>query len=335
MAANSQKILSIAVAAYNRGEMIDECLKTFCDKRFIDDIEVIVVDDGSTDDTAKRTQKYVNKYPGSIKLIRQPNSGAGAAVNKGIENATAKYFRIVDGDDWVNTEDFAKLVEKLKTVDVDAVFANYIPYHNGQKTLKEPKKIYDMPVGTVFNFADYHYTYNPPVQMHNTIFRTDIMKKHIRLDNGFYTDSEYMFFPTPYIKTAVYYDLDIYVYRVAMAGQSTSPEKMRRNLANHRLILDRHLAFYEKNASKLAPNVRKYLAMQVAGFVINHFDIIVLANESDMTAQVKSLFREIRDKHPELFEVLRNDKKYKITAGGNAVLTRLFWVYLSRRYKHL
>jgi len=335
MATKSQKILSVSVAAYNLGEMIDDCLKSFCDERYINDIEVIVVDDGSKDDTPTRVEKYVKKYPKSIRLIRQPNSGPGATVNTGIQQATGKYFRMVDGDDWVNSDNFATLIEKLKTVDVDAVFTNYVPYHNRRKALKEPKKIYDMPVGEVFDFNTYHYTYNPPVQMHNTLFRTEIMKKHIKLDNGFYTDSEYMFYPTPYIKKAVYYDLDIYIYRVAMAGQSTSPEKMRRNLANHRLILDRHLAYYEKVAAGLDINVRKYLARQVSGFVINHFDIVLLAKEEDMTRQIKDLFKLVQREHPDIFDFLKKDKKYRVTLGGNSILLRLFSVYLNERYKHL
>ena len=123
--ATSKKILSIVVAAYNRGSMIDECLKSFCDDKIIDDIEVIVVNDGSTDDTAKRVEKYCKKYPKSIKLINQENAGAGAAVNTGIKHATGKYLRQVDGDDWVNTKDFVKLVEYLKEIDVDANDTSY------------------------------------------------------------------------------------------------------------------------------------------------------------------------------------------------------------------
>ena len=335
MAAKTQKILSISVAAYNLGEMIDDCLKSFCDERFINDIEVLVVDDGSKDDTPQRVEKYVKKYPNSIKLIRQVNTGPGSTVNTGVSHATGKYFRMVDGDDWVNTEDFATLVEKLKTVDADAVFANYTPYHNRRKQALDICKINNMPVDEVFDFSTFEYDYSTPLRMHHTIYRTDIMKKHVKLDNGFYTDSEYMFYPTPYIKTCIYYDLNIYMYRTALAGQSTSPEKMRRNLGNHRLILDRHLAYYEKVKEKLHPNVRKYLARQIAGYVVDHFDIIVLANEEDMTRQVKDLFKLVQREHPDIFDYLKNDKKYRITAGGNAILVRLFWIYLTNRYKHI
>ncbi len=330
------KILSISVASYNLGKMIEDNLNSFCDERYIDDIEVLVVDDGSTDKTPEIVEKYVKKYPNSIKLIRQANNGPGSTVNTGIKNATGKYFRMVDGDDWVNQDDFAELIDYLKDVDVDAVFTNYVRYHNGRKELQEPTKPSNMIVGKVFDFADYKYDANPPIRMHNLIFRTDIMKKHVKLDKGFYTDAEYMLFPIPFVKTAIYYDLDIYVYRVAMPGQSTSPEKMRSNLTKHRLILDQLLAFYERNASKLEANVRDYLAHQVSDYVINHFDIIVLVNDRrDMTNDVKELFNEIKALHPDIFTYLKKDKKYRVTGGGSRVLTKLFSVYLCWRYRHL
>ena len=330
----SKKILSIVVAAYNRGSMIDDCLKSFCDKRCIDDIEVIVVNDGSTDDTVKRAEKYSKKYPKSIKIIHQENSGAGAAVNNGIKHATGKYLRLVDGDDWVITENLAKLVANLKKVDVDAAFTNYISYHDVKKKLLGPVKIVDMPVGEVFSFDDYWYRYNPPIRMHHATFRTSIMKKHVKLDNGYYTDSQYVFYPTPYIKTAVYYDLDIYVYRVACAGQSISPDKMRANRGRHKEILDHLLQFYEDVSPKLSPNVH-HLALQISGFVINHFDFILLAHEKHMARDVKNLFKMIEKKYPKIFEELKEDKKYRVTFGGNAVLVHLFAFYLKNRYKHL
>ena len=173
--AKTTKILSISVASYNLGEMIEENLRSLCDERYIDDIEVLVVDDGSTDDTPKRVEKFVKKYPDSVKLIRQPNSGPGATVNNGISHATGKYFRMLDGDDWVNKDDFAILIDKLKEVDVDVVFTNYVRYHFKRKELQAPTKPSNMIANKVFNFADYHYDYHPPIQMHNTIFLPDIM----------------------------------------------------------------------------------------------------------------------------------------------------------------
>lgn len=333
--ATDKKILSIVVAAYNRGSMIDDCLKSFCNDKIINDIEVIVVDDGSTDDTAKRTEKYCKKYPKSIKLIHQENAGAGAATNTGIKHATGKYLRLVDGDDWVNTKDFVKLVEYLKDIDVDVVFTNYVQYHDVKKKELDPVKIIDMPTGKKFNFDEYWYRYNPPIRMHHSTFRTSIVKKHVKLDNGYYTDAQYTFYPTPYIQTAIYYDLNIYIYRVAVAGQSISPDKMRANRGRHYEILEHILEFYKEVSPKLTPNVHHYLALQISGFIINHFDFILLAHEKHMARDVKQLFKMIQKKYPKIFKELKEDKKYRVTLGGNAILVHLFAFYLKKRYKHL
>ncbi len=333
--AASKKILSVVVAAYNRGSMIDDCLKSLCDEKILDDVEIVVVDDGSTDDTAARTEKFCKKYPKTVKLIRQKNGGAGAATNTGIQHATGKYLRLVDGDDWVITKNFVKFVEYLKEVDVDVAFTNYVQYHNVKNELQKPVKILDMPTGEVFKFEEYWYRYNPPIRMHHSTFRTSIVKKHVKLDAGYYTDAEFTFYPTPYIQTAVYYDLDIYVYRVAVAGQSISPDKMRTNRGRHHEILEHILAFYKDAAPKLSPNIHHYLALQISGFIINHFDFILLAHEKHMARDAKQLFKMIQKKYPKIFNELKEDKKYRVTLGGNAVLVHLFAFYLKMRYKHL
>ncbi len=331
----SEKILSISVASYNLGEMIEENLKSFCDSGVIDDIEVLVINDSSTDDTAERAEKFAKKYPKSIKVITQKNAGPGATVNNGIKHATGKYFRMVDGDDWVNPKDFAILVERLKKLNVDAVFTNYTPFHQRKQKYLPTVKTDNMPVDEIFDFKDYEYHWNPPLRMHHSIFRTDIMKKHVKLDNGFYTDTEYMFYPTPYLKKVIYLDLDIYQYRVGMPGQSTSPEKLRKNRVNHRFILDKMLAFYEEVSDQLEPKVDYYLARQVAGLIINHLDILLLIHDKTMTQDIKYLYAEIEKAHPEIYKVLRRDIKSRIIAGSGYLLTRPFSVYLRERYKHI
>lgn len=331
----AEKILSISVASYNLGEMIEDNLRSFCDSGVIDDIEVLVINDESTDDTAERAERFAKKYPNSIKVITQKNAGPGATVNNGIKHATGKYFRMVDGDDWVNPKDFAKLIKKLKELDVDAVFCNYTPFHQRKQKFLPTVGVDNMKPNVIFNFEDYEYHWNPPLRMHHSIFRTEIMKEHVKLDNGFYTDTEYMFYPTPYIKKAIYLDLDIYQYRVGMPGQSTSPEKMRKNRINHRKILDKTLDFYEKVSGDLAPKVKYYLARQTAGLIINHLDILLLIHDKTMTKDIKDLYKEIEEKHPEIYKVLRQDIKSKIVVGSKYILAQPFSLYLRERYKHI
>ena len=118
----SDKVLTISIAAYNLSERIDQCLASFASSKFIDDIELIVTNDGSKDDTAKKVEKWVERYPNSIRLINKKNEGAGSTVNSGILHATGKYFKMVDGDDWV--ENIDEFVSFLKNCDSDRVVSD-------------------------------------------------------------------------------------------------------------------------------------------------------------------------------------------------------------------
>ena len=120
------KILTIVVPSYNTELYIDECLPTIISSKSIDDIEILLVNDGSTDNTLKKARYFEELYPQSIRVIDKENGGHGSVINRGIKEATGKYFKVIDGDDWVDTAAFNQLVSCLKRVDVDLVMNPYI-----------------------------------------------------------------------------------------------------------------------------------------------------------------------------------------------------------------
>ena len=73
-------------------------------------LDIIVVNDGSTDQTVEITNKYVEKYKQSIRLINKENGGHGSTINTSIKHAKGKYYKILDSDDWVNSENLNRLV---------------------------------------------------------------------------------------------------------------------------------------------------------------------------------------------------------------------------------
>ena len=95
------KVLTIVIPAYNVEQYIDRCLEsvtTHVDS--LDDLEIIVVNDGSKDNTLELAQRYAVKYPQSVRVIDKPNGGWGSGINRGIEEATGKYLKTLDSDDW-------------------------------------------------------------------------------------------------------------------------------------------------------------------------------------------------------------------------------------------
>lgn len=110
------KILTITVPSYNTEKYIDECMPFLLDDSIVDDIEILVVSDGSKDKTVEVATKWSEKYPQTIRVIEKENGGHGSTINRGILEARGKYFKVVDGDDWVKTDNLVKLVDFLKKI---------------------------------------------------------------------------------------------------------------------------------------------------------------------------------------------------------------------------
>ena len=211
---DKQKILSVSVACYNLKDMIETNIKSFCESSVADDVELIITDDGSTDNTLEYAEKWEKQYPNVIKLIRKKNEGPGSTVNSGIKNATGKYFRMVDGDDWVDSKNLELFIEFLRGCDSDLVISDYDIYDNENKKIIETKTC-SLPPLNQFH-VDKAYL-NIPFEMHSLTFKTSILKENeISLDNCFYTDVEYTLFPMKYVNTISYFNKTIYIYRVAL-----------------------------------------------------------------------------------------------------------------------
>lgn len=292
----SEKVLSISVAAYNLGEMIKDNLNSFVNapKKVLDKIEILVTNDGSTDDTEKIVKEYAKKYPKSVILINQKNQGAGSTVNSGIKHATGKYFKMIDGDDWVETENLEGLIEKLEKTDADIVLTDMLTYNESEKRITdrsgyEIKNNEDMKFSEVCNSID--------IQMHNTMYKTEILQKNkIKLDNGFYTDIEYVLLPLPFIKTIAYFDAPLYVYRVAREGQSMSKASMRKNAAQHMLVLKRLIDEYKNVKEKLCPETEKYLIDAIGRMANTELRVELLKEQSkeEKKAAIKEFFEWVK-----------------------------------------
>ena len=130
-----EKILTITVPSYNVEKFLNQTLNSFIHDEILDDIEVLIVDDGSKDHTAEIGKEYEEKYPQSFRVISKENGGHGSTINRGIAEAKGRYFKVVDGDDWVNTEDFVRLIQKLKGCSADYVFTNYYEVNDELSTV--------------------------------------------------------------------------------------------------------------------------------------------------------------------------------------------------------
>ena len=126
------KYISFAIPSYNSEDYMSHAIESILPGG--EDVEIIVVNDGSKDGTSEIAHEYKNKYPNIVRVVDKDNGGHGDAVNSGLSHATGKYFKVVDSDDWVDEDSLHKILEFLKELEeedkeIDMLISNYV-YEN-------------------------------------------------------------------------------------------------------------------------------------------------------------------------------------------------------------
>ena len=226
------KLLSVAIPCFNSQEYMRKCVESLL--KGGEDVEIIIVNDGSKDDTAKIADEYARKYPSIVKAVHKPNGGHGSAVNAGIENATGLYFKVVDSDDWVKEDAYDRIMDKLRELVrsgqmIDMFISNFVYEKEGEKRKKVMKYHHTLPQERVFTWNDVkHFRVGQYILMHSVIYRTNLLREcGLKLpEHTFYVDNIFVFNPLPYVKTMYYLDVNFYRYYIGRADQSVNEQVM-------------------------------------------------------------------------------------------------------------
>ena len=300
-----EKILTITVPSYNVEKFLEKTLDSFLAEEVLGELEVLIVDDGSKDRTAQIGKKYEEKYPGTFRVISKENGGHGSTINRGIREAGGKYFKVVDGDDWVDTDGLAELIRRLRTCDADYVFTNYYEVNDGTGEL-HAVAFPGIRTEEVIPFAS--LTGETRISMHALVLKTSILKENrIRLDEHcFYVDVEYILYPVPYLKTAVYFDIFVYMYRLAQATQSVSMAGYQKHIQNHIDVILHVLDYI--NEYKKQPDCDEikvgYMSHRIAEMTRDQVDIFTSFPLSDKS--IRRRFQKfdaaVKEKSPSVYE---------------------------------
>ena len=236
-------ILSILVAAYNVEPWLDKYLFSLTNHRNAGRTEILVVNDGSKDRTSEIAHRYEKATHGVVRAIDKVNGGHGSTINVGIAEARGRYFRIVDGDDWVDSENLATLVDRLADETADIVLTKGC-YEYTDKAQLENIIDYDiLREGTLYHYDDLLFpeygfkTYGALLTTGN--YRVDCLRKaNFRLsEKKPYVDMEFNAFSQRYVQTLRYWDLDIYRYLIGRAGQTVSRDFWKAKYEVHASII--------------------------------------------------------------------------------------------------
>ncbi len=266
------KLLSVVIPCYNSEGYMRHAVETLLVGG--EDVEILIVDDGSTDRTYEIGLELQERHPGIVKVIHQENAGHGGAVNTGLKEAAGLYFKVVDSDDWVKEDAFLEVLAELKSLvedgtNLDMFICNYVYEKVGEKKKKVIHYRNCMPQDCVFSWDDVsHFRTGQFILMHSVIYRTKLLKEcGLELPkHTFYVDNIYVYQPLPMVKTMYYKDLNLYRYFIGREDQSVNENNMMKRIDQQllvtRSIIDLHDLTRLKNRH-LRSYMTKYLMIMM------------------------------------------------------------------------
>lgn len=294
---SAEKLLSVSVPSYNAAATLAACVDSMLAQPLAEYLEILIVDDGSTDDTAKVGASFAEAHPGIVRLIRKENGGHGSAVNKGLENAHGLYFRNVDSDDTLDSAALHHLLEGILdgTLTEDVISSDYHRVVAGSGETVPVKSAGSLPYDRTLTFADAEY-FDFRFTIHSMMIRTELLKKTAMplSEHTFFVDCELMLFPVPNISTFRFLSEPLYNYTVGNAAQSIDPMNMVKRADHHERVLMRVLE-YAKTADMDA-YARRYYNEVLLDMVRAHLQICLSWDKDRRRgcARAKAADEEIR-----------------------------------------
>ena len=277
------KALSVIVPAYNMEKYLDVCIDSLVCHDKANELEVLVVNDGSNDSTLAIANKWADRFPRTVKVLDKANGGHGSCINAAMAVATGRYVRIVDADDWVISSNLARQIEKLEKETADCVLT-YGQYDYVESGLTEP--IFQYPnlidgASRTFDdvqFAGYGFKGYGPMLPTSSWRRSVLLDAKVRIMEGVpYADILWNIEPVACANNFVLYDLDIYRYLKGRPGQSVSLEVARRRWKDHDNVFHEAARFALED-KRLTSAKRKYVIHNVlAEFGVNNIYLLHLA----------------------------------------------------------
>jgi glycosyltransferase involved in cell wall biosynthesis len=222
-----------------------------------DAVEILIIDDGSSDGTAAIADRYAKQYPGIVKVIHQANGGHGSAVDTGIRNAEGLYFKVVDSDDWVDDEAYAEILRLLHRMEQtdrpDMVVSNFVYEKANKKDKTVMRYANALPTGRIFTWDETgRFRKGQYLLIHSIIYRTDTLRGcGLELPrHTFYVDNLYAYIPLKNVKTMYYLDVNFYRYYIGREGQSVQEDIMIKRIDQQLLVNRRMITSVNLSAIK-------------------------------------------------------------------------------------
>lgn len=309
-----EKLLTVTVPCYNSSEYMRKCIKSLLAGG--EDMEIIIVNDGSTDETLSIAREYEAAYPSVVRVVDKPNGGHGSGVNAGLARATGRYFKVVDSDDWLDEESLCTFLCTLRAhIDkgcaADLYFTDFV--YEKQCENKRFRRSFrrNFPEsGSLFGWDEVGaFRCSSVLMMHSLIYKTDVLRAcGLKLpEHTFYVDNIYMYKPLPYAKKLCYLAIPLYRYLIGREDQSVSHSNItKRYMQQIRVMKEMLGAYTYEELQALPKGLRRYMK-HVLGVIMVLTVMFTTAGKDNIPARVEAmdgLWEHIRVSDKKLFRFL-------------------------------
>lgn len=273
-----KKTITFGIPCYNSAAYMDHCVSSILEGTgYADDVQIIIVDDGSTkDETPGKADEWEARYPSIVKAVHQENGGHGAAVMQAVSHAEGVYFKNIDSDDWVDADAVRELLETLRRFislgeRVDLVITNYVYEHVEDDTRNVVDYRHVLPRGRVFDWSDIgHFMMWQYLLMHALTYRVDVLRAaNLQMPpHTFYVDNIYAYVPFPKCHSIYYLDADVYRYFIGREDQSVNDRVLTSRIDHYwrvaRIMMHAYHVYDEIGVAKLRSYMMNYFTIIMA-----------------------------------------------------------------------
>lgn len=305
------KLLTVAIPCYNSQAYMAHAIESVLPAG--DDVEILVVNDGSNkDDTAGVAEDFARRYPNIVCAINKENGGHGDAVMTGIRNATGAYFKVLDSDDWFDTEAFIRVLNRLRALtasgeSVDLMLSNYVYDKVGVKHKYVVRYTPALPENKIFGWQDTHrFRLGQYIQMHSIIYRTQMLRdcglelpKHT-----FYVDELYAYIPLTHVERMMYLNENVYHYFIGREDQSVQEDIMIRRI-DQALRVNKLMVSTVKLDEIPDSHKRRYLLRYLEIITTVSSVMLIKSNTPENRAKQRELWQYIAEQQPEVYRRLK------------------------------
>ena len=258
------KILSVIIPTYNMEKYLDYCLSSLLVNNGLENLEVLVINDGSKDSSLEIARRYEAKYPDVFRVIDKENGNYGSCVNRGLKEATGKYVKILDADDSYDTAVFEEYLQFLQRTDADLIISDF--YIVNEERVVTKCVDYDLPNDNVCSFDEVGSlkTFDD-MEMHAVTYKRSIfdgMNYH-QTEGISYTDQQWIFEPMTGATSVAHFPKHVYKYLVGRQGQTMAPEVIARSRSHlQKCCLDMAAAM-QRRESQISPSHKDYLNRRI------------------------------------------------------------------------